>query len=92
MNKLEYKGICSFHPGYYVAEVIEDMGVSQKEFAESIGTTKATLGKLINSEIALSCDLAKNLAAVLGTGVEVWVNLQSEYDRQKNRIDCGSDG
>ncbi len=30
---VEYNDITAFHPGYYVAEVIEDMGITQEEFA-----------------------------------------------------------
>ena len=29
MNTLEYKEIAAFHPGYYIADIIDDMGISQ---------------------------------------------------------------
>ena len=31
-NVNEYKDIVAFHPGYYIADIIEDMGISQAEF------------------------------------------------------------
>jgi hypothetical protein len=37
-NISEYKDIIAFHPGYYIADIIEDMGVSQAEFATRLGT------------------------------------------------------
>ena len=87
MNKLEYKEIAAFHPGYYIADIIDDMGISQDEFATRMGTTGKTLSKLVNGQTNLSNDLAQKLATMLGTSIEVWTNLQSEYDRKKIEID-----
>ena len=54
-----YKDIVAFHPGYYVADIIEDMGISQAEFATRMGTTAKTLSNLVNGQINLSNDLTK---------------------------------
>ncbi len=35
-NVNEYKDIVAFHPGYYIADTIEDMGISQAEFTEHL--------------------------------------------------------
>ena len=58
-NMIEYNDIVAFHPGYYVADIIEDMGISQAEFATRMGTTAKTLSNLVNGQINLSNDLAK---------------------------------
>ena len=42
MNKTEYGELSAFHPGYYIAEIIEDMGITQEEFAVRMGTTAKT--------------------------------------------------
>lgn len=81
-NLIEYKELMAFHPGFYVAELIEDMGISQVEFATRLGTTPKTLSTLINGQINLSNDIAKKLSAMLGTGVDVWLNLQKEFDEK----------
>ena len=90
-NVVEYKDIVAFHPGYYVAEIIEDMGISQAEFATRMGTTAKTLSKLVNGQINLSNDLAKKIAIMLGTSPEVWLNLQSAYDQQLITIEMTKD-
>ena len=46
-NVNEYKDIVAYHPGYYIADIIEDMGISQAEFAIMMGTTAKTLSQLI---------------------------------------------
>ena len=39
-NMVEYKNILAFHPGCYVADIIEDMGISQAEFITCTMTRK----------------------------------------------------
>lgn len=81
-NAKEYKDIVAFHPGYYIADIIDDMEISQNEFAARMGTTAKTLSKLINGQANISNDLAKKLSVMLGTSVEVWQNLQNTYDQK----------
>ena len=90
-NIEEYNDIVAFHPGYYVAEIIEDMEISQNEFATRLGTTGKTISKLVNGQINLSNDLAKKLSVMLGTSLEMWLNLQSAYDRKIIEIECEKD-
>ena len=81
-NIKEYKDIVAFHPGYYIADIIEDMEMSQAEFAQRMGTTAKTLSQLINGQANISNDLAKKLSAMLGTSIEIWQNLQNTYDQK----------
>lgn len=90
-NLSEYKNLVAFHPGYYIAETIEDMGISQSEFAMRLGTTPKTISKLVNGQINLSNDLAKKLSAMLGTSVDLWLNLQTAYDQKIIEIEREKD-
>ena len=64
-NVSEYKDMVAFHPGYYIADIIEDMGISQAEFATRMGKTAKTLSQLINGQANISNDLAKNFLLCL---------------------------
>lgn len=86
-NIVNYSDIMAFHPGYYVAEIIEDMGITQDEFAMRLGTTGKTLSKLINGQTNLSNDLAKKLSYMLGSSVEFWLNLQTAFEEKIIQID-----
>ncbi len=90
-NITEYKDIVAFHPGYYIADIIEDMGISQSEFATRMGTTPKTLSNLVNGQANISNDLAKKLSTMMGTGAEVWLNLQSAYDQKVIEIQQARD-
>lgn len=90
-NVSEYKDIVAFHPGYYIADIIEDMGISQAEFATRMGTTAKTLSQLINGQANISNDLAKKLSAMLGTSIDVWQNLQNAYNQKLIEIQQAKD-
>lgn len=90
-NVDKYKDIVAVHPGYYIADIIEDMGISQAEFATRMGTTAKTLSQLINGQVNISNDLAKKLSVMMGTSVEVWQNLQNTYDQKMIEIQCAKD-
>lgn len=90
-NVHEYKDIVAFHPGYYIADIIEDMEISQAEFATRMGTTAKTLSQLIHGQANISNDLAKKLSVMMGTSVDVWQNLQNTYDRKLIEIQQAKD-
>lgn len=93
MNKNEYKELITFHPGYYIKDIIEDMEITQEDFAMRIGISGKTLSKLIHGHIDLSEDVALNLSIMLGTSIDVWLNMQATYNEKclqiekKKRID-----
>lgn len=38
-NYVEYKNQIAFHPGYYIKEYIDELGLTQEDFANRLGTT-----------------------------------------------------
>ena len=47
-----------------------------------MGTTPKTLSQLLNGQANISNDLAKKLSTMLGTSVDLWLNLQKSYDKK----------
>jgi len=83
MNTIvEYENIVAFHPGYYIEEIIEDMGISQSEFADRIGISNEMLNNIVDGRLGISSDIARKLSVMLGTSVDVWLNLQDVYERK----------
>lgn len=81
-NFIEYNSLMAFHPGYYIAEIIDDMEISQEEFATRMGTTPKTLSLLLAGKANLSNDLAGKLSTMLGISIEFWLNLQKSYNEK----------
>jgi addiction module HigA family antidote len=70
-----------FHPGeILLEEFLEPMGMSQAEFADKIGWTKAKLNELIKGKRGITADSALDLAEALGTSPKIWMNFQSTWD------------
>ena len=73
-----------FHPGeVLLAEFLEPLGVSQAEFARTIGWTRARLNEIIRGKRGITAAAALDLAEVLGTSPKLWMNLQATYDLDK---------
>lgn len=79
-NYVEYGNKIAFHPGYYIKEYIDEMGLTQEDFANRLGTTPKNISYIIRGEQDISIDLATKLSRVIGTSVKYWINLQNEYD------------
>lgn len=78
----KYKDITAFHPGYYVEEAIQDMNISQSDFAKRLGISERILNLFINGKIDISYNLASKLSIVLGTSIQFWFNLQRIYNKK----------
>jgi len=87
MLKEEYKNIIAFHPGYYLTDIIEELEMTQDEFAKRLGTTGKTVSLLLNGQTPLTNDLAMKISAMLGISVQTLLNLQKTYDEKKIEID-----
>ena len=85
-NFLEYDDKVIFHPGYYIKEIVEQIGLTQEDFAKRLGTTPKNLSVLISGEQNLSIDIALRLSRMLGTTVGYWLNLQLAYDEALAKI------
>lgn len=90
-NVIEYKDIMAFHPGCYIAEMIDDMGISQEEFAARMGTSAKNISTLVNGQSNISNDMAKKLSIMTGTSTELWLNLQNTFDEKTIEIEKAKD-
>ena len=69
------------HPGEFILEeFLLPANKSQRELAEELGWTPARLNELIKGKRGITAEAALDLAQVLGTSPEVWMNLQSHFD------------
>ncbi|MCF6419811.1 HigA family addiction module antitoxin [Furfurilactobacillus milii] len=84
---LVYKDLISFHPGNYVSEIVDDLNITQDEFARRIGISSKTISRIINHEDGISPGTASKLATVTGVSVQTWLNLQARYDAKVQEIE-----
>lgn len=72
--------LIAFHPGQYIAELIEDYNMTQNEFAEKLGLSPKAISKLVNGEESITNDIAQKLAELTNISMKTWLNLQTSYD------------
>jgi addiction module HigA family antidote len=69
------------HPGEILKEVyLDDLGITQTELSHKIGCTLAKVNEIINKKRGITPEFAVDIGQALGTGPELWANLQVQYD------------
>ncbi|HEY1864291.1 MAG TPA: HigA family addiction module antitoxin [Roseiarcus sp.] len=69
-----------FHPGEFLAESLAERGLSQAEFARTIGVSPMRVSHVINKARPVTADLALRFAEVFNQTPQYWLNLQTAYD------------
>lgn len=87
MNSKHYKDLYAFHPGYYVNQLIDELEITQEEFALRMGVSAKTISLLVRGETDLSEDMALKLSNMFGMSIDVWLNLQQEYSKKVLEIE-----
>lgn len=72
------------HPGYYVKDAMEELEMSQHEFAARLGVTDKFLSTVLNGQAKITVDFAAKLSQMFGTSIALWINLQTNYETKLN--------
>lgn len=68
------------HPGYYLNDYLEEIQMTQDEFANRLGITGKQISQILKGRENITSDIALKLSKFIGTSVELWINLQTSYD------------
>ena len=68
-----------FPPGDFIREELDARGWSQGDLARIIGRPLQTVNQIINGKKTITAHTAKELGAAFGTGPEVWMNLEVQW-------------
>lgn len=68
------------HPGEYLLDAINSLGMTQNEFAIRVGILAKTINTLVNGTSNITFDIAYKLSSFFGNSVELWMNLQTRYN------------
>lgn len=70
----------SFHPGYYIKEIIEDMNITDAIFSNITDIDLEVLKAIIDGKKSIDMEIAQKLSDTFNCSVEMWMNLQKKYD------------
>lgn len=74
------KGIQPIHPGAFLSEILEELGLSQAAFAQKIGVSPMRISHVVNGKRPVTAELALLFGKAFGQSPEYWLNLQAAYD------------
>lgn len=77
----------AIHPGEMIKDEIEFRGISQKALAAEIGIPASVLNEVLNGKRAATTEYALLLEVALGIEADLWLKLQSEYNKQAAKSD-----
>ncbi len=78
--KTPVNGLPAIHPGAFLRETLEDMGLTQVAFADAIGVSPMRVSHLLKGDRPMTAELALRLGRALGQSPQYWLNLQTTYD------------
>ena len=69
-----------YHPGRYLKDNLEVLQMSNEDFSSKTGIPQKTIEDIINEKTSLTLDIATKIAEYFDSSVDIWMNLQKEYD------------
>lgn len=75
MNQIE-----SIHPGEHLAEILDELGISQYRLAKAIGAPPRRINEIVHGRRSITADTALRIGQALGMTPEFWLNLQKMHD------------
>lgn len=68
-----------FQPGEYLRDELNARGWTQSDFAKIIGRPVQAVNEIVNGKKRITVETAKAIGLALGTGPELWLNLENTY-------------
>ena len=69
----------SFTPGEILSDELEARGWSTARFAEALGRSVESASAILEDRTEITVEIADDIGRALGTGPELWLNLQDNY-------------
>jgi addiction module HigA family antidote len=75
-------GLPPIHPGEFLREILEELEISQAQFARAIGVSPMRISHVLKGARPVTAELALLIGRALGQSPQYWLNLQATYDLQ----------
>lgn len=73
-----------FPPGYYLCKMIDQGALDPNQLRTSLSLTPAKLILFLNGQFPVNPVMAIQLAHLIGTSPDVWLNLDKQYQTRTN--------
>lgn len=79
------------HPGEILADELQELGMSAAEVARILHVPTNRITQILARKRAVTADTALRLGQWLGTGPELWLNLQKSYELRQAEDKSGNE-
>lgn len=76
----------AIHPGEILIDELKDRKISQADFAQQTGIPLTQLNEIIKGKRPINADIAHRVSKALKMDAILWMNLQSNYDLDLEKI------
>jgi antitoxin HigA-1 len=83
------QGLLLIHPGAFLAEILQELEISQSEFARTIGKSPMRISHIIRGTRPVTAELALLFGKAFGQSPQYWLNLQAAHDLARARKTTG---
>ncbi len=80
-------GLPAIHPGEFLHEILNELGLKQVAFAEAIGVSPMRVSHLLKGQRPVTAELALRLGLALSQTPQYWLNLQAAYDLKVAQVE-----
>jgi len=81
----------AIHPGEILADELQELEMSANELARILHVPTNRITQIMAGKRAVTADTALRLGQWLGTGPEIWLNLQKSYELRKAEQETGEE-
>jgi addiction module HigA family antidote len=78
--KMIKNGLPPIHPGEFLREALDELGLTQAAFAAAIGVSPMRISHVLKGSRPVTAELALLMGRALGQLPQYWLNLQTAYD------------
>jgi len=78
--KKPVNGLAAIHPGEFLKETLDELGLTQAAFAHALGVSPMRVSHLLRGDRPVTAEMALRLGRALGQTPQYWLNLQTTYD------------
>lgn len=79
------------HPGEILSEELDELQLSAAELGRELHVPTNRITQILSGKRAITADTALRLGHWLGTGPELWLNLQKSYELRLAEQETGAE-
>jgi addiction module HigA family antidote len=83
-------GLPPVHPGEFLSEILDEMGLSQASFSRTIHVAPMRISHVVTGTRPVTAELALLFGQAFGQSPQFWLNLQTTYDLRIAEKQMGS--